>query len=88
MKFIKSCWGKKDNWMVSVRTNTYGCSLAHVQNMLAVLRTDHPDQKIDPEDVTVVIYNTPSFKGIMGIEYSTKHPNKTYFKVNIAPCIF
>jgi len=88
MEYIKSCWGEKDNWMVSVRTNTYCSSLAHIQNMVAVLKRDHPEQEISDEDITIVIYNTRSYKGIMGVEYQTKSPCETYFRWNTAPCKF
>ena len=74
--------------MVSVRTDCYNCSLAYVQNMLAVLKRDHPEQEISDEDVTIVIYNTPSYKGMMGIEWHTKSPCGTYFRMNVAPYKF
>ena len=88
MKFIKAYWGEKGNYMVSVRTNCYSSSLAHIQSMLAVLKRDHPEQDISDEEVTIVIYNTPSYKRIMGIEYYTKSPCGMYFRINAAPCKF
>lgn len=88
MEYIKSYWGEKGNYMVSVRTNCYNCSLAHVQKMVEVLRRDHPGQEIVNEAITIIIYNTPSYKGIMGVEYHTQFPNKTYFKLNEAPYKF
>ena len=88
MEFIKTYWGMNGNFRVSVRTNCYNRSLAHVQKMLEVLKKDHPNQEIKLEDIDIVIYNTKSFKGIMGIEWSTENPNKTYFKMDIAPCLF
>ena len=88
MKFIKIYWGMNGNFRVSVRTNCYNRSLAHVQEMLGELKKDHLKEEIKPEDVTIVIYDTPSFRGIMGIEYNTEHPNKTYFQVDVAPCLF
>ena len=88
MEFIKTYWGEVGNFRVSIRTNCYSRSLAHVQNMLKKLKKDHPDQEITPEEVDIVIYNTRSFKGIMGIEWNTENPNKAYFKMDIAPCLF
>ena len=89
MDFIKYYWGNKnDGFRVSVRTNCYNRSLAHIRKMIDELIKGHPSQDITDEDVAVVIYNTPSFKGIMGIEWNTKNPNKAYFRVEIAPCIF
>lgn len=89
MKFIKIYWGNEQyGYMVSVRTNLYSCSLAHIQKLIAVLRKDHPDQEIDADDITIVIYNTDSFKGMMGVKWHTPKPNKSYFNVDMAPCKF
>ncbi len=89
MEFIKIYWGNdKDGFRVSLRTNYYNRSLAHIQKMVNRLKKDHPGQAIVPENVTVVIYNTPSFKGIMGVEWSTKKPNTKYFKMHAAPYLF
>lgn len=88
MEYIKTYWGQDGNYRVSIRTNCYTRTMDFIQDMLDILRIDHPHQKIRWKDVAVVIYNTDSFKGMMGIEYSTKHPNKTYFELDLAPCIF
>ena len=89
MEFIKYYWGNnKDGFRVSVRTNYYNRSLAHIQDMIDELKKDHPGQKIKPEDVDIVIYNTTSFASIMGVEWNTTKPHRKYFRVTVAPMLF
>lgn len=89
MEFITCRWGNtKWGFKVSVRTNNYNRSLDHVRIMVDKLKEDHPNQKIENDDITIVIYNTNSFRGMMGVEWCTKDPNKTYSEMDIAPCIY
>ena len=91
MTFIKTFWGDDNtsNYMVAIRTNCYAASLTHIQRMTAELKKDYPEA--EDKDITVVIYNIDSFKGIMGVEYNTKVAPPlplVYFRVEIAPCKF
>jgi len=89
MEFIKCYWGNtKWGFRVSVRTTFYNRSIAHIQKMIEMLKKDHPDQEVKDDEIAIVIYNTDSFKGIMGVEWSTCKPNKKYHKVDYVGNIF
>lgn len=86
--YVKIYWGIEGNYTVSIRTNFYSQDLAYIQDLVRELREDHPCEVIADENIRVVIYNTPRFKGMMGVEYSTENPNiKKYSKCD-APCLY
>lgn len=87
MTFIKTYWGVTGNFGVAIRTKTYCKTLAHVQEMLKELEIDF-QQKIDPEDINIVVYGGDRIKGIMGLEFEMKRkPPKNYKKIDVPECL-
>ena len=88
MQYIKICWGIPGCWGISIRTSIYSSSLDYIQKLVEELKKDYPEAK--NEDIQIVIYDTDSFKGMMGVEYFvTRLPDtKKYGRYTYAPCKF